>query len=94
MEKFELWALRKNGWGASGKFHLVRPSIVDTLCGKNTDSGQTEYVQRRRSPFGGRSDYGIEDILAGRVYNLSLLCKTCCRRAERLRNPLDRLAEI
>jgi hypothetical protein len=74
-----------------GKFHLVEVGSKTTLCS----------VKLRR---GGRSRYAhpVEEALKilaikeRRRYQKKshLCCKNCINRAQKLRNPLDRLADI
>jgi hypothetical protein len=75
------------GWG---KFHLVRAETKTTLCS----------VKLRRFPDG-RFKRPIESSLRElsdrarrRGGRKAEACKNCIKRAQKLRAPLDRLAEI
>jgi len=76
------------GWG---KYHLAVAETKSTVCS----------VKLRR-PVDGRYTRPIEEALQalrGRAQRYSYngmyaVCQNCVKRAQRLRNPLDRLADI
>lgn len=80
--------IKRNNRGF-GKYHLVKTETKVTLCGVTL-----RYESSRR--YG----HSIEETLQSfqtssrrSGYRARRNCKTCVKRAQKLRNPLDRLAE-
>ncbi len=80
--------IKKDGW--MGKYHLVLVDSKVTLC-----SIELRYAAQGR--FGNTIEQALKSLARRsrpHAARENQACQTCIKRAQKLRNPLDRLADI